>query len=189
MSSASSAMSESAGPGDLQDENAHLRQLLDESALKIMRLQGSDYVADQITDEKIGRSIKALQDSITVWINNVDQDLRKHEQDFSRIFHSRLNNEGRWLGHRELGLHQPSTHETDAEWMAWLCNLSTCIHVVIGRYIWEYLHSEILCRRYPVGVSMELTSTFNDIYSVMRRRSNEQGAVYYQKDHSSLTEV
>lgn len=174
-----SDMSEADEPRSLEDENAHLRRLLDASTSKIMKLQGTADTTDQITDVKIGRSVEALQDAIQWWINSVEQDLRKQEKDFRHTFHRRLDHEGRLSGYRALGLYDDTSTGTDAEWMTWLGNLSTCIYVVLGREIWAYLQTKIFNRRFPIGVYGDIRSIFDDIFSVMRRGSKDQGLYHH----------
>jgi hypothetical protein len=179
MDNPDSDMSEADESRGLEDENAHLRRLLDASTSKIMKLQGTADTTDQITDVKIGKSVEALQDAIQWWINSVEQDLRKQEQDFRQIFHKAPDDEGLLSKYRVPGLYDDSSPGAHAEWMTWLSNLSTCIYVVLGREIWAYLQTKIFSRKFPIGVRGEVRSTFDDIFSVMRRGSKDQGSYHH----------
>lgn len=172
-------MREADEPRGLAGTNAHLRRLLDASTSKIMKLQGTADTTDQITDVKIGKSVEALQDAIQWWINSVERDLRKQNQDFRHIFHSITDHEIRSSEYRTIGLYDDASPGTDAEWMTWLGNLSTCIYVVLGRGIWAYLQTEIFSAIFPIGVDGELKSTFEDIFSIMRRGSIDQGLYHH----------
>ncbi|KAH8690253.1 hypothetical protein BGW36DRAFT_364975 [Talaromyces proteolyticus] len=127
-------------PRDLQEENDVLRYRLDAAISKIMKLQSA---TDQITDVDIGRRVESLQDAIQWWVNSVGKDLRKRSRDFRSIFHRALDRKDQASIIRELGLANESCHDSDVEWIMWLVNLSTCIYIVLGRHIWEYLSENI----------------------------------------------
>ncbi|QKX62794.1 uncharacterized protein TRUGW13939_09959 [Talaromyces rugulosus] len=150
--------------------NYHLYSAVDE----IMCHRG---IKNEMRDGLIGYGFECLQVAIQEWVLGIDRDLIKQSRNFRRTFKEVFDREDLILLIRELGLGDETSDEADEAWMRWVCDLGTCTRIVLIRHIWQYLYKNIFAERYPIGVSEDSRSTFDDIFSVMKSGREDENTI------------
>jgi len=129
---------------------------------------------DQITDSTIKKQYEQLCDGIGRWIDDVDQDERRHffKDQFSNILKKSPQEFSR------LGLDQKDVTSGGKQWMDWLGKFDTCNSVIISLEIWRYLKDNIFDekdRSYPLGIGKPGTIMFEEIHDVLKSKYQRKG--------------
>ena len=165
--------------GSLRNQISELQRKLDRSAATIMKLRGS---VDQITDGGVRKRFEDIFGAIQDWVGEIELDLMRHSRDFRQDFEDVLHREEREELLYELGLRAQDEDENgrlvwninsrDYLDMRWLGSLSTCVNVILCRFIWHRLRHYIFYSVYPVGLNKETERGLDYIFSAMRENDH-----------------
>ncbi|CAG8971872.1 hypothetical protein HYALB_00001985 [Hymenoscyphus albidus] len=149
----------------LQQENQRLQEDNERLSARVVSLAQGEY---QITDDKITAKFREIRDGIDIWIDELQDDERRH---FKTTYSSFLRKQDREGIFYDLGFRAGFL---DEKWGEELGRLETCIYVILGMVISNRLRRGLLNDKYPFGLIEYQIRFFDMIESSMTSSSNHK---------------